>query len=128
MSDKAASQFLIRIRGALNYAAIAALLTSGTALAAEKLVVMGHRVHQDVATKGQGGDITAVWRAANNAEIEWITLGIDPLRERLFRELSLGETAVNVGFILNAQATPKIAKLFTPLNDYLAKAPITDCP
>ena len=126
MSDKTAVQFLFRIRGALNSVAIATLLTSGTALAAEKLVVMGHKVHQDVATKGQGGDITAAWRASNNAEIEWITLGIDPLRERLFRELSLGETAVNVGFILNAQATPKISKLFTPLNDYLAKAPIAN--
>lgn len=126
MSDKAAGRIMRRIRGALNAVAITALFATGTALAAEKLVIMGHRVHQDVATKGPGGDITAAWRTANNAEIEWITLGIDPLRERLFRELSLGETAVNVGFILNAQATPQIAKRFTPLNDYLAKAPIAD--
>ena len=88
-----------RIRGALNAVAITALFAAGPALAAEKLVVMGHRVHQDAATKGPGGDVTAAWRTANNAEIEWITLGVDPLRERLFRELSLGETAVNIGFV-----------------------------
>lgn len=125
MSIKAADNAMRRIRGALTAAAIAAVFAC-PALAAGKLVVMGHRVHQDAATNGPGGDVTAAWRMANNAEIEWITLGLDPLRERLFRELSLGETAVNVGFVLNAQATPMIAKRFTPLNDYLAKSPIAD--
>lgn len=96
------------------------------AVAAEKIVVMGHRVHQDTATVGTGGDVTADWRKTNDTNVEWITLGNDPLRERLFRELSLGETTVNVGFVLNAWATPKIAKLFTPLNDYQAKAPIAN--
>lgn len=128
MLGTASDRAMRRIRGVLNAAAIAALFVAGPALAAEKLVVMGHRVHQDAATKGPGGDVTAAWRKANNAEIEWITLGLDPLRERLFRELSLGETAVNIGFVLNAQATPLIAKRFTPLNEYLAKAPIVDFP
>ncbi|NBT69049.1 MAG: carbohydrate ABC transporter substrate-binding protein, partial [Betaproteobacteria bacterium] len=95
-------------------------------MAADKLVIMSHRVHQDSATTGPGGDVTASWRKANNTDVEWITLGIDPLRERLFRELSLGETSVNIGFILNAQATPIIAKRMMPLNDYLTKSPISD--
>lgn len=125
MSGKAADHAR-RIFRLLNAAAITALFAAGPALAAEKLVVMGHRVHQDTTTKGPGGDTTAAWRTANNAEIEWITLGVDPLRERLFRELSLGETAVNVGFVLQTQATPQIAKRFTPLNDYMAKAPIAN--
>jgi len=121
------------IRRALCFAMIMlAVATVGISLfvypavAAEKIVVMGHRVHQDTATTGSGGDVTAPWRKANDRDVEWITLGNDPLRERLFRELSLGETAVNVGFVLNAWATPKIAKLLTPLNDYLAKAAIAD--
>lgn len=107
-------------------ATVGAVLFVYPAVAAVKIVVMGHRVHQDTATTGSGGDVTTDWRKANDADVEWITLGNDPLRERLFREVSLGETAVNVGFVLNAWATPKIAKLFTPLNDYLAKAPIAD--
>lgn len=92
--------------------------------AKDNLVVMGHKVHQDSATTGPGGDVTADWKQAKDAGVSWITLGTDPLRERLFRELSLGTTSVNVGFILSTQATPQIAKLFEPLNDYLAKDPI----
>lgn len=113
-------------KGILTAAGVAGLLCFNPAAAVEKIVVMGHRVHQDAATTGPGGDVTAAWRKANNVNVEWITLGLDPLRERLFRELSLGESAVNVGFVLNAQATPLLAKRFAPLNDYLAKAPIAE--
>jgi len=112
------------LKRTLCFAAAMAALIWQPALASEKLVVMGHRVHQDTATAGPTGDVTMEWRKAHDATIEWITLGNDPLRERLFRELSLGETAVNIGFVLNAWATPKIAGLLTPLNDHLKKEPI----
>ncbi len=116
----------LRVLKTLGAAAVMAALMWQPAMASEKLVVMGHRVHQDTATAGPTGDVTAEWRKGHDATIEWITLGNDPLRERLFRELSLGETSVNIAFVLNGWATPKIARLLTPLDDYLKKEPIAN--
>jgi multiple sugar transport system substrate-binding protein len=56
--------------------------------------------------------------------VEWTTFDTGPLQERLFRELALPETSVDVGFIVNFQAVPRIAALFEPLGPYMAKDPI----
>jgi multiple sugar transport system substrate-binding protein len=112
------------LKRTLCIAAVTAAMIWQPAQASEKLVVMGHKVHQDTITAGPTGDVTEEWRKSHNATVEWITLGNDPLRERLFRELSLGNTTVNIGFVLNAWATPNIAALLTPLDEYLNKEPI----
>jgi len=33
--------------------------------------------------------------------VEWVTFDIAPLKERLYREASLAETNVDIGFVLN---------------------------
>ena len=53
--------------------------------------------------------------------MQWTTFDTGPLQERLFREASLGETAVDVGFLLNTQAVPRVAELFEPLDAYMQK-------
>ncbi|MCA0450608.1 MAG: extracellular solute-binding protein, partial [Proteobacteria bacterium] len=56
--------------------------------------------------------------------VEWTTFDTGPLQERLFRELALPETSVDVGFIVNTQAVPRAADLFEPLDPFMAKDPI----
>jgi multiple sugar transport system substrate-binding protein len=90
------------------------------------LNVLSHNVHKIVSTGKQGGDITEAWAARTKVGINWLTFDVGPLKERLFREASLGETTIDVGFLLNTQATPAAAALFEPLDDYLASEPIED--
>ena len=77
-------------------------------------------------TGAQGGDITRDWAQKNGTTIQWTTFDTGPLQERLFREASLGETTVDVGFLLNTQAMPRAATLFEPLDDYLKRDPLED--
>jgi len=91
------------------------------------LQVFAHRVHKTVAVSEQGGDVTAAWAKAN-VPVEWTTFDTGPLQERLFREASLAETTVDVGFVLNTQAVPRTAALFEPLDAYLKRDPVDDLP
>jgi len=90
------------------------------------LNVFAHRVMQTVSTGAQGGDITRDWARKNGTTIQWTTFDTGPLQERLFREASLGETTVDVGFLLNTQAIPRAATLFEPLDDELTRDPLED--
>jgi multiple sugar transport system substrate-binding protein len=102
-------------------------LDSATAFAqTTPLNVFAHRVMQTVATGAQGGDITKDWAQKNGTSIQWTTFDTGPLQERLFREASLGETTVDVGFLLNTQAIPRAATLFEPLDDYMKRDPLED--
>ncbi len=87
------------------------------------LQVFAHRVMKTVSV-GSAGDATAAFTKATGSPVEWTTFDTGPLQERLFREASLAETAVDVGFILNTQAVPRIAGLFEPLAPFMAKSPI----
>jgi multiple sugar transport system substrate-binding protein len=110
----------------ITAAALAAATPLGRAQAPGKLNVLAHNVHRIVATGKQGGDITEAFTKRSGVGINWITFDIGPLRERLFREASLGETTIDVGFLLNTMATPATATLFEPLDDFLKAEPIED--
>lgn len=88
------------------------------------LAVFSHRVHQTVATGAQGGNIAEAWTRAGNPPVRWTTFDTGPLSERLFREASLGETSVDVGFVLNPQVVPRVAALFEPIDPWMARDPI----
>jgi multiple sugar transport system substrate-binding protein len=103
----------------------AAALPALTARAqAAPLAVFSHRVHQTVATGAQGGNIAEAWTRAGNPAVQWTTFDTGPLSERLFREASLGETTVDVGFVLNPQVVPRVAALFEPIDPWMARDPI----
>lgn len=89
-----------------------------------RLNVLAHRVHRTVATGSQGGDITAGWSKRSGVAVEWLTFDTGPLKERLFREASLAETSIDVGFLLNTQATPSVTTLFEPLDESMKAEPI----
>lgn len=107
----------------------AALALAAPALRAQtqaRVNIFAHRVHRTVATGAQGGDITEAWARENNATVEWVTFDTGPLQDRLMREASLADSTVDIGFILNTQATPRIATLFEPLDDLMRQAPIEE--
>jgi multiple sugar transport system substrate-binding protein len=88
------------------------------------LNVFAHRVMQTVSTGSQGGDITKPWSEKSGVAVQWTTFDTGPLQERLFREASLNESTVDVGFLLNTQAAPRVSQLFEPLDDFMKKDPI----
>jgi len=92
----------------------------------QKLNILAHRIHKIVSTGTQGGDITQAWMDQTKVGIEWLTFDQGPLRERLFREASLRETTIDIGFVLNTQLTPSTAEMFEPLDEYLNSDPIED--
>src|SRR5260221_9888651 len=121
---------LITRRGVLAGTA-AAGLTPGAARAQDKpakVTVVAHRVHQLTATEGPGGDVTAAWRARTGVALEWVTLDLNAIHDRLFREASLSRTQVDLGFMLNTRAVPEAMRLFEPLDPFLAGAPIENFP
>ena len=110
----------------LGAAAPGPLARPARAQTPEKLNILAHRIHRIVSTGTQGGDITRAWMDRTKVGIEWLTFDQGPLRERLFREASLRETTIDIGFVLNTQITPNTAELFEPLDEYLKADPIED--
>jgi multiple sugar transport system substrate-binding protein len=94
--------------------------------ASKTLNILAHRVHQTSLTTGNAGDLTKVWREANDTDCAWTTLDVNPLQDRLLREASLDRTDFGVGFLVNSRGTSDAAKLLHPLNDYQSKSPIED--
>lgn len=89
--------------------------------------VISHRVHNTVSTEGPGGNMLKEWQDSNGlSEIEWITLGIDDLHAKLFREASLPETDIGVAFVLNTYLTPAIKEMFIPLDEFMKSRPVED--
>ena len=111
------------------FVATAAVALGAPALAADKpdvIRIFSHPVHERVSTGEQGGDITAAWQEETGISIEWNTLDVAPLQDRLFREVTLPETSIDIGFLLDRNALPRIADLLEPLNDLHAGDPIED--
>jgi len=89
------------------------------------LNILSHPVHQRVST-GSAGNITTDWSKNAGVNLTWLTFDIGPLFERLMREASLSETSIDVGFVLNLQASPRLFNLLEPLDAYMAQDPIED--
>jgi multiple sugar transport system substrate-binding protein len=95
----------------------------------ESFRILSHAVHQQVATMGEGGDITQSWLNQTGVKnIEWQTISIAPLHERFFREATLRETNVDVFYLLNPYATPQMFNCLEPLDDYIKSDPIEGFP
>lgn len=121
------SKFLSRRDfGLLAGGAAAALSLPGAAFAQAKTVTaLGHRVHQTSATTGPGGDATEGFRKQSGATVNWVTFGdVNAIHERLLREVTLGETTIDVAYLLNGRAVPRNLRLFEPLDALLKEAPI----
>ncbi len=110
-----------------GFVGIAALGLAAPALGQDKpdnLTIISHRVHQTVSTGEQGGDITKDWQDANGVGVEWVTLDTGALHERLFRELQLPETNIDIAFLLNTRAVDSVTKLLEPFDEHMAANPV----
>lgn len=115
-----------RRRFLASSAAVALAPSIARAQAPSKLTLASHRIHQIVSTGTQGGDITRAWSERTRVGVDWVTFETGPLQERLFREASLRETTIDIGFLLNTQLTPSTANLFEPLETLMQAEPIED--
>ncbi len=116
------------LAGAAGALAAPAVSPKASAQTPSKINIFSHRVHRTVAVGTQGGDITAEWSRRTGVAVEWTTFDTGPLQERLFREASLSETSVDIGFVLNTQAVPRTANLFEPLEALMRAEPVEDLP
>lgn len=117
------------VNGALAAGAGVAVLGRASRAAAQartKLTIISHRVHQQTATEGPAGDVVKPWSDQNNASLEWVTLDLNAIHDRIFREAGLATSEVAVDFVLNTRAVPEVMGLFEPIDPYMAKAPVED--
>ncbi len=92
----------------------------------DKLRILSHGVHKIVSTQGEGGDITDEWQKETGVGVEWLTFATNPLHERFFREASLPETSIDIAFVVNTRAVPRIASLLEPLDEWNQRDSIED--
>lgn len=113
---------------ALLLSALFAAAVTGAAVAqeTETINVIGHPVHQRVSTEGPAGDVAAQWSEETGTAIQWTTLDIGPLNERLLRELTLPQTSFDVAFLLNTHAVPSVVEQLEPLDAHMAEESIED--
>ncbi len=108
-------------------AALSAAVPGAVGAQARTVTALGHRVHQTSATTGPGGDATEAWRKTSGATVNWVTFGdVNAIHERLLREATLGETTIDVAFLLNGRAVPRNLALFEPLDALMKEAPLED--
>ena len=117
---------MIRITRRATLAGALAAASAAAKADGKPLVVLSHRVHQTVAAPPGGVDVTAAFTKATGVPVQWITFDTNPLAERLMREVSLPQTDVDVGFLVNTQVVPRVASLFQPLDPYQQKDPVED--
>jgi len=112
--------------GALAGATAASAFIPRAAFAQTKmLTALGHRVHQNAATAGPGGDATEAFRKASGSDVNWVTFGdVNAVHERLLREASLSETSIDVAYLVNGRAVPRNLQLFEPLDALMKQAQI----
>lgn len=100
---------------------------SGPAQETRTLTIVSHNVHRTAATGGDladAQDIAGEWAERNNVTLNWVTLDIGPLHDRLLREASLNETSIDLSAVLNTRLVPSVARLLEPLDPYIEENPI----
>lgn len=88
--------------------------------------IISHRVHQQVLTDGAAGDVLGAWRERNGVSLEWVTLDLNAIHDRAFREARLSSSNVTMTYVLNTRAVPSTFAMFEPLDAYLQRDPIEE--
>jgi multiple sugar transport system substrate-binding protein len=114
--------------GAVSFGALAFGMRGASAQGSETFTILSHRVHQQRATSTDraGGDVTDPWAQRNNRRATWVTMDNAAIHDRLQRELSLGQTNLDLAFVLNTAISPRLLGLLEPLDPFQASAPIED--
>jgi hypothetical protein len=119
------TQFRLTRRGALagmGGLAATGLLGRPAWAQANAFNVIGHDAHRSAATGAAGGDIIIPWEQEHNASVNWLTLDVPGITDRILREASLGSTSIDMGFIV--YMTQRTLRLMEPLEAHLEADPI----
>src|SRR3990172_10522722 len=107
--------FMQAAGGATALAAVGPLARMARGQTPEKVVALGHKVHQQIIMGERGGDaknLAEPWlKEKGIGRIEWVTYGLEGIHDKLFRDASLPKSTVDVGFLLNSYASPRITEL-----------------
>ncbi|WP_137178216.1 ABC transporter substrate-binding protein [Roseomonas sp. AR75] len=103
-------------RRAVLGAAGLSLAAPALAQAEARLGIIGHSVHRNAVSQGPGGNMLGELAGPAGWRVEWLTFGVPEIHDRLFREASLREGAVDLAFLLNRYVAPRVAELFVPLD------------
>ncbi|WP_372618166.1 extracellular solute-binding protein [Falsiroseomonas sp.] len=90
------------------------------------LTIISHRVHQQVLSEGGGGDVLADWRERNGVSLEWVTLDLNAIHDRAFREARLSSSNITMSYVLNTRAVPSTFAMFEPIDEYQQRDPIEE--
>lgn len=114
-------------RRSLLAATLAATAAPGALRAQPRsFTVISHRVHQQVLTEGPDGDVLNAWRERSGASLDWVTLDLTAIHDRVFREARLSASNVTMAYVLNTRAVPSTFALFEPLDPWQARDPIEE--
>lgn len=119
----------LKLAGALMMATVSIGMAAVQAQESS-ISVLSHKVHENV-SRGlvpgtTGGDVAGEWAKEKDVKLNWTTANIAPMHDKLFRELSLRETSIDLAFVINKFTVPKISSLLEPLDAWQKKAPIED--
>src|SRR5215813_10766658 len=132
MRDFNRREFITGATAAALAAATAPFASRAGAETPDRFVALGHKVHQQIVMGERGGDaknLAEPWlKEKGIGRIEWVTYGLDGIHDKLFREASLPKGTVDVGFLLNSYASPRITELLEPLDEWQQKSPVEDVP
>src|SRR5688500_11994653 len=86
---------------ALMGATAAGAVLTGRSFAQQSVVeAFGHRVHQNAATTGNGGDLVGPFTEETGIGVNWTVLGDNnAIHERLLREISLSSGGIDVAYM-----------------------------
>lgn len=119
------TDFSVTRRGALaGLGGIAAAGFAGSSAFAQSktFTIIGHDAHRSAATTGVGGNVIEAWEKANDTRVNWITLDVPGITDRVLREASLGSSAMDMGYIV--YMTERTLSLMEPIEAYLKSDPI----
>lgn len=91
-----------------------------------KLVVLGHNVHKTAMLgKGEGKNLVKEFLDShpNISEVEFITASTSEVGDKLFREVTLSKTSIDIGFVYSPWISPVVTKLFEPIDESSLEEP-----
>jgi len=87
-----------------------------------ELVIVSHKVHQNIlmGLTGKGRDLIKefVDKTPEVSKVTFITMGVEEVRDKLFREASLNTTDVNIGFLYTPWITNSLPDFFADLTQF----------
>jgi len=91
-------------------------------------VAISHKIHENIlrGLTGTGRDLVQEFidKTPEVSKVTFITMGVEEVRDKLFREASLKSTDVNIGFVYTPWITSAMPDFFASLSDFELAKPL----